>query len=108
MSVYTPDRWVVLKLVNEGKTFYKVLAGWSGGYLDGDSWRMNSGITNFTQEDDYYCFSGMSGSVYRCHKKGYGTNSLSHNVWANMYKRFPDQVIMLPEATDWSSMEWGI
>ena len=52
---YTPDNWVVLKITNTkrsgntgyGRTeqvLYKVLAGWGGGYLDGDSWRMNSGI----------------------------------------------------------------
>jgi hypothetical protein len=40
MSEYTPDSWVVLK-VKEGKgtfPFYKVLAGWSGGFLYGSSW----------------------------------------------------------------------
>ena len=42
VGFYTPDNWVVIKFtqqVNGGKTekvFYKVLGGWSGGYLDGD------------------------------------------------------------------------
>jgi hypothetical protein len=44
MSEYLPDNWVVLKINHEGKTLYKVLAGWIGGYLNGDSWRMNSGM----------------------------------------------------------------
>ena len=38
----TPDNWVVVKV---GKNLYKVLAGWSGGYLDGDRWKLNSGIS---------------------------------------------------------------
>ena len=52
--MYTPDNWVVLKL-KPGKgahPIYKVLAGWSGGYLDGDSWRMNSGISKVTENGD--------------------------------------------------------
>ena len=54
MSDYRPDNWVVIKFTQQVKSgntgygrtekvFYKVLGGWSGGYLDGDSWRMNSG-----------------------------------------------------------------
>ncbi len=52
---YTPDSWVVLK-VKAGKgtfPFYKVLAGWSGGYLSGDSWRINSGITRVEDDRTY-------------------------------------------------------
>ena len=46
MSEYTCDNWVVIKFnTEEHGIFYKVLVGTSGGYLDGDSWRMNSGIT---------------------------------------------------------------
>jgi hypothetical protein len=44
MNEYTCDNWVVIKMKGDD-THYRVLAGWSGGYLDGDSWRMNSGIT---------------------------------------------------------------
>ena len=43
MNEYRPDNWVVIKLKGDDP-HYRVLAGCSGGYLDGDSWRMNSGI----------------------------------------------------------------
>ena len=65
---YTPDNWVIIEIPKEEKTYYKVLAGWSGGYLDGDSWRMNSGITSVEEDDEYYYFKGESGSVYKCWK----------------------------------------
>ena len=42
MSVYQPDNWIIVELPNN--TGYKILAGWSGGYLHGNSWRLNSGI----------------------------------------------------------------
>jgi len=66
MSEYTPDRWVVLK-IKEGKgtfPFYKVLGGWSGSYIYGDSWRMNSGITSVFERENTVDFYGESGSMY--------------------------------------------
>ena len=48
----TPDSWVVLKITAETGVIYKVLAGWSGGYLDGDSWRLNSGINIVFERED--------------------------------------------------------
>jgi hypothetical protein len=69
----TPDKWVVVKIDNNlDKPFYKVFATWSGGYLNGDRWKMNSGIKSMESDDDYYYFIGHSGSCYKCHKKGYG------------------------------------
>ena len=60
---YEPDSFVIVKV----PFGYKVLGGWSGGYLDGDSWRMNSGIKSFYIEKECYYFVGYSGSVYRVH-----------------------------------------
>tara|TARA_R110000744_G_scaffold159328_1_gene275476 strand:+ start:85 stop:465 length:381 start_codon:yes stop_codon:yes gene_type:complete len=110
MSDYTPDNWVVLK-VKEGKgTFpiYKVLAGWSGGYLDGDSWRINSGITQVKQDGDYYEFFGLSGSCYRCHKEQYtlrmNTAGIFKKLWS--HQEFKGQIQMMDEDTDWSSLRY--
>ena len=58
MNEYNPDRWVILKLINNQKTIYKVLGGWFGGYLQGDSWRINSGITKVELDGDVYKFYG--------------------------------------------------
>jgi len=63
--MYTPDSFVILKILTD-EPFYKVLAGWSGGYLDGDYWRINSGIESYTESDGMVDFIGASGSVYRC------------------------------------------
>lgn len=65
---YTPDNWVIVKMTRPEGVIHKVLAGWSGGYLNGDSWRMNSGIVRTSQDGDYILFYGESGSVYKCHK----------------------------------------
>ncbi len=66
--MHRPDNWVILEIPAEDETLYKVLAGWSGGYLDGDAWRMNSGIAKIKEDGDYYLIEGYSGSTYKCHK----------------------------------------
>ena len=77
--MYEPDRFVILKLNHEGNIVYKVFAGWSGGYLDSASWKINSGITKVELDGDYYLFQGYSGSTYKCHKNSYGmTGYMSH------------------------------
>jgi hypothetical protein len=70
--MYTPDGWVVLKITHNDKTFYKLFGAWRGGYLDGDHWRINSGITSVESDDNFYYFYGQSGSIYRVAKETYG------------------------------------
>ena len=70
MSNYKPDNWVVIKMDGDNP-HYRVLAGWSGGYLHGDSWRINSCITRVEDDGDCYNFYGSSGSCYSCYKESY-------------------------------------
>ena len=81
----TPPNWVVLKVVLKGETIYKVFGGWRGGYLDGDRWRMNSGISGVEEDDQYFYFEGFSGSCYKCDKEGYGIidNTTSFGPYAS-------------------------
>lgn len=67
MSYYTPDSWVIVKLTELNKPpLYKILGGWSGGYLHGNSWRMNSGITAYKEDAPRVGFWGYTGSLYDC------------------------------------------
>jgi hypothetical protein len=67
MSTYTPDTWHVLKLQRGSEVNYKVFAGWYGGYANGDSWRLSSGIVGVKQYSDRYEFINHSGSIYVCY-----------------------------------------
>ena len=94
--MYNPDNWVIIK-INVDEPFYKVLAGWSGGlrtggYLDGDSWRMNSGIEKVIEEYEHYLFHGASGSVYRCHKDSEQLRMNNIHVWEQMKEMHGDKV----------------
>jgi hypothetical protein len=110
MSEYTPDKWVVLKI--EGPDIplhYKVFACWYGGYLKGDSWKLNSGITKVTKDGEFYFFKGHSGSVYKCHEKTYGTNMYGTGVLNNIIeksKEIKTSVETLSEDTNWLNIKY--
>ena len=93
-----PDNWVVVKVDED---FYKVLAGWSGGYLDGDCWRLNSGISEVKDDGDYWLFIGESGSVYQCHKKGYGVRM---NIAGQVKQLKELGYELMDEETDWMKL----
>lgn len=88
--MYTPDRWIVVEIDDNGEKHQRVFAGWYGGYLKGDSWRMNSGITVVDDCGDYYDFMGESGSVYRCYKNAYGMSMYMQSVLAGFMKQQTD------------------
>ena len=104
---YTPDNWVVI-FMNGDDPHYRILAGWSGGYLDGDSWKMNSGIVNVGEGVDYYDFIGSSGSVYRCHKEAYCLRNNNAYIWAKLQELHGDKVQLMDEETNWLEMDWII
>lgn len=66
----TPGRWVLVQA--PGEDHVRVLAMYSGGYLDGDSWRLNSGITEVEEATDCFLVRGLSGSVYKLGKENQG------------------------------------
>ena len=104
---YTPDTWVVVKIGKEN--LYKVFACWYGGYLDGDSWKLNSGITKATFDGKKYSFDGSSGSVYECHKDYYGTNGYGADVLSNMIARAGMNGVtieLMPENTNWMEINY--
>jgi hypothetical protein len=109
MNDYSPDRWVVVKIVTATECLYKVFATWSGGYASSDSWKMNSGITYATLVDDLWKFAGYSGSVYSCHKEAYGINGYGGAVLQSFIDKIADQgatmEIMLGD-TNWADVPY--
>lgn len=84
---YAPDRWVLLKITNKGEVIYKVFGTWVGGYLEGDAWRLNSGISKVTEDEDYYYFYGYSSSCYQVNKLSHGTTAYTKGVLNNLLVR---------------------
>ena len=90
MSQYKPDRWVVLEVNNGKEIINKVFAGWYGGYLDGDSWKLNSGNVKEEEFDDRWEFTGYSGSVYVCYKNAYGMSAYMGQVFSSWTSQLPE------------------
>ena len=78
---HTPDKWVILKFKREDGTFFKVLGSWYGGYLNGDSWRLSSGLERIEEDGDTYLMHNFSGSVYKVHKKTNGMSMLAASIF---------------------------
>lgn len=107
---YCPDNWVVAKLnVKDDPTQptdYRVICGWSGGYLSGNYWRINSGIVSVEEDDQYFYFIGATKSVYKCHKESY---MLRHNASEPFYalkERYKKTFELMDKHTDWKSIEY--
>jgi hypothetical protein len=106
-SFYRPDNWVVLKFSGDDP-HYRVLAGWSGSYLSGNTWRMNSIITKVEEDEFFFYFYGSSGSRYHCSKDAYMLRMNTAPVWNALKQAGPDKVEMMPEDTDWMNTDWII
>ena len=105
MSNYNPDNWVILKITSEeGGVAYKVLAGWSGSYMYGSSWQLNSGIVKVEDDGEYFRFQGVSGSTYNCHKEQYKLRLNNGPIYTSLKEKFPDSVELMDENTDWSKL----
>ena len=106
MTEYNPDCWVVLRMTNKDQIIYKVLGGWSSTYIDGASWRLNSGIERVELDGEVYKFYGSSGSIYNCHKYSYGLRMSTVDIYTTMKKTYPDQIEKLIDC-DWTQMNWS-
>lgn len=125
MSKYTPDRWVVIKITHPNRpSHYRVFGSWYGGYLAGDSWRMNSGITKVTYDDvrpdgkesnenwtdSGYLFQGSSGSLYHCMYGAYGLSGYGTQVLLSLTKESLANdgtvIEILPEQTNFMELNY--
>ena len=82
----TPDAWVIVEVNHEGEQFQKILSGWSGGYLNGDAWRMSSRIKemNIDTGADYCKVTTESGSDYNlyydCQRLGMSNSGIYNQL----------------------------
>jgi len=90
----TPDSWVIIEVNHEGEQFQKVLSGWSGGYLDGDSWRMSSPIKeiNIKVNQDFFTVDTQSGSSYTLFKSRQGLRMSNAGIYNQLKEKFGDVV----------------
>lgn len=93
MSAYIPDRWIVLEFDYSGEIIRKVFAGWYGGFANGDSWKLNSGITKVIDDVKTFTFEGYSGSSYICNKESYGMSGYMSSILDSWYKQIAEEKV---------------
>ena len=90
----TPDSWVIIEVNHEGEQFQKILSGWSGSYLYGDSWRMSSHIKeiNIKVNQDYFTVDTKSGSKYNLFKSRQGLRMSNAGIYNELKEQYGDAV----------------
>ena len=90
----TPDSWVIIEVNHEGKQFQKILSGWSGSYLYGDSWRMSSRINeiNIKVNQDFFTVDTESGSRYTLFKSRQGLRVSNSGIYNQLKEQYGDAV----------------
>jgi hypothetical protein len=80
--MHKPNKWIILKIKDNDtiNLTYHILSGWSGGYLDGDSWRLSTNIKEIIEEEDKFIIKTESGSDYTCNKNSEGFTGLMSHV----------------------------
>ena len=100
-SMYRPKAWVVISIehlsLDPKVLYHKVYAE-----LSNDSWRMNSGITDIEEDEDFYYFYGVSGSCYLCRKHLYGVDLARSplEMVMNNAKSLDIEIKILPKSTN--------
>lgn len=83
MNIHTPDCWTVVEFGNTNHTIRKIFAGWYGGFAEGESWSLSSGITEAQEYDTHWEFLNHSGSRYVCYKNTKGLSSYMYGIFGN-------------------------
>ncbi len=64
---HVPDGWVLGKYKDD----LKIFCSWSGGYLDGESWRLNSKVRTVEVDEEEHYLVNKDVSEYFLHFWGY-------------------------------------
>ena len=92
MKTYTPDTWSILLFDSPtyGKIF-KVFGGWYGGFTQGDSWKLSSGMKDLVDEGDFYSSMQESGSIYQLYKNSEKLSGYQLGIFAGWVEQMKEK-----------------
>lgn len=103
-TVYQPNNWQVIKVVPKSTpeiTHYRILAGWTGSYSYGSSWKLSSGIEQIIDLTFNWKVPQTSGSVYVLNKHQEHMSVATMGVLESVQSSNPDVVL---EVVDFGSI----
>ena len=91
-SIYTPNNWQLVRVTPKDTSaiYYRILAGWSGSFMYGSSWKLSSGCEQVIDEGDSWCVPQSSGSVYILRKNSEGDKLSTFGVLEDLMWEYPD------------------
>lgn len=95
---YNPDGYRFIRIDTPDAPLIKLFASWSGGYLDADAWRMNSGCSKIVETEENYLVYGFSGSCYTLRKHQGNLNAYSSSVYTKILEQSGVQEISVQGA----------
>ena len=96
-----PDGYRILLIDTPTGQLVKLFASWSGGYGQGDEYRINSGTELITEDESHYFFHGYSGSIYKLRKDTQGSlNSYTCGVYNRILSQESVCEISVKQAID--------
>jgi len=96
MADYYPDSYQFISISSDkdDNKIIKLFAVWHGGYLTGDAWKLNSGVTKIEQSSyQSYIVSGYSGSQYVVNKHSTKLSSYGEAVLRGIVEKAAAQGI---------------
>ena len=104
MKLYSPDSWQVIKVTlktPDNPVHYRILAGWTGSFTYGSSWKLSSGIESVVDQGDTWKVPQSSGSVYMLSKHQEHMSVATMGVLESVQQRSTDITL---EVVDFSSI----
>lgn len=84
--MYIPDKWMFVRIMGTDP-HWRILGTWCGGFVTGTSWRLNSGIFQAEEQEEYFDFISHNGSLYRCYKDSYGAFTYGSGALRDLVRR---------------------
>ncbi len=94
-SRYKPDSWELVHVIPKDTSadYYRILAGWSGSYMYGNSWKLSSGCEQVLDEGNSWRVPQSSGSVYILRKNSEHTSLAVTGVLQSIIQSNPETKI---------------
>ena len=96
-----PDNWVIVEIqdpIHPGMPpIQKIISGWSGSYLYGDSWRVSSSIKQLDIKinQDFFTVETNSGSTYTLWKSRQGLRMSNSGIYNELKEKFGDKIELI-------------
>ena len=103
---YVPNKWCIVKIDHNNEIYYKLFSSWSGSYLHGSEWRLNSGVVSCQSAGGMLEFSGETGSVYICNPENYGVTATESGVLASLIEKSQGKIELVDGDNDWVNFKW--